>query len=95
MTTSTTLLNNSLPTLLLAELERRKRVQSKVIPVFRGAALQAQSMTAREWVISGPSETGKTFAMLYYIHTILTTYPKARATLLRKVRATVYGTVVS
>lgn len=94
MTTSTNSLPNSLPTLLLAELERRKRIQQNIKPIFRGAALQAQSMTAREWVIAGPSETGKTFAMLYYVHTILSKYPKARATLLRKVRATVYGTVL-
>lgn len=85
--------NKSL-TLVLAELERRRRSNVRLSPTFRGSALIAQTMTAREWVLSGPSETGKTFAMLYYVHTMLCKYPNARATLLRKVRATVYGTVL-
>lgn len=94
MTNYTSLSTPSLPTLVLAEIERRKRKQQSIVPMFRGAALQAQSMTAPEWMIAGPSETGKTFAMLYFVHMTLSKYPKARATLLRKVRATVYGTVL-
>lgn len=93
MTNSTTSSTQSL-TIVLAELERRKRLQASRSPIFRGAALEAQAMTAREWMLAGPSETGKTFAMLYYVHKTLTRYPNARATLLRKVRATVYGTVL-
>lgn len=80
--------------LALAELEKRRRQKRKSAPIFRGAALQIQSNEHGECIISGPSETGKTFAMLYAVHTMLMTYPKARATLVRKVRATIYGTVL-
>lgn len=94
MTSSTTYSNHSIETIVRAEIERRRRLARPARPTFRGAALEAQSIAAPEWVIAGPSETGKTFAMLYAVHTLLSTYPKARGTLLRKVRATVYGTVI-
>jgi hypothetical protein len=81
-------------TLALVEIERRRRLKRLVTPTFRGAAADIQTNEAGECIIAGPSETGKTFAMLYHVHMILCKYPRARATLIRKVRATVYGTVL-
>jgi hypothetical protein len=80
--------------LALAEIERRRRSKKLVTPSFRGAAADIQNNTAAECIISGPSETGKTFALLYSVHNLLMRYPNARATLVRKVRATIYGTVL-
>jgi hypothetical protein len=94
MTSYTTSYNHSTATLVAAELERRRRERAARVPLFRGAALEVQTITSPEWIISGAAETGKTFAMLYFLHMTLSKYPKARATLLRKVRATVYGTVL-
>ena len=51
--------------LMQLELERRRRAGALRMPAFRGAALAVQSLTAKEWIIAGPSETGKTFATLY------------------------------
>lgn len=63
-------------------------------PVFRGAALEAQRVTSDEWVISGPSETGKTWGSLWRLDHELRTTRKAQAALLRKVRETITGTVL-
>lgn len=63
-------------------------------PTFRGAALEAQSITASEWLLSGPAETGKTFAALYRLDGLLRDYPAARAAIVRKVRATMVSTVL-
>ena len=63
-------------------------------PVFRGAALRVQSITDPEFLISGPSETGKTFASLYRLDRLLATTKKAQAGLMRKVRVTIGPTVL-
>lgn len=65
-----------------------------VTPAFRGAALEAQRITAREWIVSGPSETGKTWATLWRLDTILRTTPRARGAIVRKVRADIDGSVL-
>lgn len=82
------------PLLLQLEMERRRRAGILTAPAFHGAALTVQNTHAREWILSGPSETGKTFATLYRLHMLLSTYPGARATILRKVRASLYGTAL-
>jgi hypothetical protein len=64
------------------------------IPTFRGAALEAQSCTASEWLTSGPAETGKTFGDLYRLDTLLRTTPKSRASIVRKVRADMAASVL-
>jgi hypothetical protein len=60
---------------------------------WRGAALEVQSITAPEWMISGPSETGKTVAALYRIDRIARQNPGARIAIIRKVRKTITTTV--
>lgn len=63
-------------------------------PAFRGAALEAQTTTEHEWLLSGPAETGKTFAALYRLDTELRRTPKATAVMVRKVRADMTGSVL-
>lgn len=63
------------------------------IPKFRGAAQAIQSYSGHEWIIAGPAETGKTVAALWRLDELLRTTPMARATLLRKMQVTVWGTV--
>jgi len=63
-------------------------------PKFRGANLTIQSYTGREWLLSGPSETGKTWATLWRLDSLLRATPGAKATLLRKVQADIHGTVI-
>ena len=69
--------------------ERRRRVSSAHAdtPTFRGAAKEIQSIRAScEFLLSGPYETGKTFAVLYLLDTLLRIFPNSRAAILRKVR---------
>jgi PBSX family phage terminase large subunit len=78
-----------------AELElRRRRSSAKAPLVFRGAADTAQSVTAHEWMMAGPAETGKTFATLYRLDTLLRETPKAQGALIRKVAADIAPTVL-
>jgi len=97
MTSSHNLSSGSNSTLLLAqlELERRRREKARANPlVFRGAAAAAQTITDPEWIMSGPAETGKTFASMYRLHTLAMQYPKARFVIARKVRAWIYETAI-
>jgi len=81
-----------------AELERRSL---SALPTFRGAAAQLHATfdhpAARhhEIMISGPSETGKTFAALFLLDRLMRHYPGAQATICRKLRATMDGTVLN
>jgi hypothetical protein len=63
-------------------------------PTFRGNALRAQSIVAQEWMLAGPSETGKTWASLWRLDDLLRTTPRAQAALIRKVAADVGPTVL-
>jgi len=60
-------------------------------PEFRGAALAIQSVAAREWVISGPAETGKTYASMFLLDRLARKTPKAICAILRKVHKDLYG----
>lgn len=63
--------------------------------MFRGDNLRAQAITAPEWVLSGPAETGKTFAALWRLYTEAQRWPGSQWALIRKSRATMDGTVLS
>lgn len=63
-------------------------------PEFRGAALTLQTYTGPEVMLSGPSETGKTWATLWYLDTFLRRYTGAQGALIRKVRNTIAPTVL-
>lgn len=73
------------------ELRRRKRAWS---PTFRGSSLLAQSITDHEWVLAGPAETSKTWACCWRLDTELRNTPGAAASIVRKVREDMGGTVL-
>ena len=62
---------------------------------FRASALRIQTIDAPQWIIAGPAETGKTFAALYRLDELLRTTPKAKAAIVRKVRADMDATVLN
>jgi phage terminase large subunit len=72
----------------------RARLQPVAVPRFRGAALEAQRTTTQEWLLAGPAETGKTYAGLWYLDSLLRTTPKAKAAIVRKVRKDMVTTVL-
>mgnify|MGYP001300164739 CR=1 FL=1 len=63
-------------------------------PEFRGAALEAQALTDPEWMMAGPSETGKTVATLYRLDSLARQWPGSQLAIVRKVRADMDGTVL-
>lgn len=65
-----------------------------VAPRFRGEAKRLQALRDPEMVISGPSETGKTWAALWYVDHFLRSYPGAQGALVRKIRKTIAPTVL-
>lgn len=64
------------------------------VPEWRGAAKEAQSIAAQEWMLAGPSETGKTWAALWRLDELLTATKSAQAALVRKVAADIGPTVL-
>src|SRR3990167_3614741 len=70
---------------IAAELRRRGLAPTAAQPEFRGAALALQSFRGRECIISGPSETGKTWAALYLLDALARAHPKMQGAILRKV----------
>lgn len=79
---------------LLAKLELERRRRTKPGLTFRGAADAIQQTTAREWIISGPAETGKTFAALYKLHTMAQQYPGSKWVIMRKTAESLTTTAV-
>jgi phage terminase large subunit len=63
-------------------------------PDLRGGALALWEADDHEVVISGPAETGKTFACLRRLDRLLLAFPGAQAVLVRKVRDTIFPTVL-
>lgn len=86
---------NSIPSLeaIHAEMARRGLFVGET-PAFRGAGLEIQSYRGPEFILAGPSETGKTWATLWLLDSLLRETPKAKAGLLRKVAADIGPTVL-
>lgn len=63
-------------------------------PTFRGAALAVQALTTHEWMLAGPSETGKTTGGLARLDAECRSTPGLQCALVRKVRADMTGTVL-
>lgn len=80
------------------EAVRRSQLQEvqEYQPTFRGAALALQSVLGAhfEVVIRGAAETGKSYACLWYIDTLLRSYPNVHAVLARKIRDTIVPTIL-
>lgn len=53
-------------------------------PIFRGAAAQLWEAREHEVILSGPYETGKTYAALNKLHALLCLFPKSRALMVRR-----------
>jgi hypothetical protein len=79
---------------MAASLVETETTTSAAAPNFRGAADLAQTITQREWMIAGPSETGKTWAALWRLDQLLSTTKGSQAALVRKVAADVGATVL-
>lgn len=97
MMTSTGSPNNLIRLRVEVERERRRRAQPRAgvgVPEWRGAAAEAQTITARRWIISGPFETGKTWAALYRLDSEARAHPHAQYAIVRKVRNDMDGTVL-
>jgi len=63
-------------------------------PRFRGAALTAQTITDRAWVISGPYDTGKSWGALWRLDSEARRVKGGQFALIRKVRADMDGTIL-
>lgn len=63
-------------------------------PTFRGDNLAIQSYRGAEWILSGPSETGKTWAALWLLDSLLRNTSRAQAILARKLLNSIWGTVL-
>lgn len=79
---------------VLLERERRRRKSALPAPRFRGVAAEAQHITAPAWLLSGPAETGKTYAGLWRLDSLTRAHPD-QFILARKVRATMDSTVLN
>jgi hypothetical protein len=73
---------------------RPKGEHSVAAPEFRGASLILQALQEPEVMIAGPAETGKTWSACWYVDSFLRRYPGAQGALLRKVRSSLYGSVL-
>lgn len=94
--TTWTVSKPNLELLIAVEREKRRRRQSVVLvsPVFRGDNDRAQSLAVCEWMLAGPSETGKTWATLWRLDRLLATTPGAQGALVRKLAVDIAPTVL-
>ncbi len=86
--------DNALLVALLAEKKRRRHQRGASAPAFRGDNLAVQDYRGPEFMLAGPSETGKTWATVWLLDSLLRETPKAQAGLLRKVAADIGPTVL-
>lgn len=77
-----------------AEQQERTVTAKPKAPRFRGDNLAIQSFKGREFILCGPSETGKTWSTLWLLDSLLRANAGAKATLVRKLQTSIYGTVL-
>ena len=63
-------------------------------PTFHGGALDFWRYKGQEAILSGPYETGKTFAALTKLHGLLVKYPKSRAFITRQTYKSLIPTAI-
>ena len=63
-------------------------------PSFRGGAMDLWKTNHHETILSGPFETGKTYATLYKLHTLLCLFPGSNALMVRQTRNSILGSAV-
>lgn len=76
--------------------EERTQLQAHPYPTpeLRGDARIMWDSTDREQVLSGPAETGKTFACLHKLNYLATMYPGMQGAIVRKTYASMHGSVL-
>jgi phage terminase large subunit len=79
---------------LAAQACKAEIAKPRAVPTFRSACLEAQTITDHEWMLAGPAETGKTFAALWRLDSLLRSTPRSRASIVRKIRADMNATVL-
>ncbi|MBL7988824.1 MAG: terminase [Chlorobi bacterium] len=73
--------------------EQQKQRQRKSLR-FRGSAATVQAIHDHEWILSGPAETGKSFATIWRLDSELSRVPGAQASFIRKVAADIGPTAL-
>lgn len=68
--------------------------ESTDAPEFRGGALQLWESKHHEVILSGPYDTGKTFATLSKLHALLCLFPNVYALMVRKTRKSILTSAV-
>ena len=63
-------------------------------PSFRGGALKLWQIKDHEVILSGPYETGKTFAALSKLHALLCLFPGCNALMVRRTRKSILSSAV-
>lgn len=63
-------------------------------PVFYGRNEDYSNLIAPESILAGPAETGKTYTGLHKLHRYCKATPNAKAVLVRKVKQSMYATVM-
>lgn len=79
---------------LAAAYLKTRKSRPVLLPTFRGANLEAQTITQHEWIDAGPAETGKTYALCMRLDSLLRETPHATAVIVRKVRSDLNATVL-
>ncbi len=64
-------------------------------PILRGAAFELGSNRDIEVCLDGPAGTGKTYAALYKVHTLLLMFPGAKALVARKTNTALAGSAIA
>lgn len=72
----------------------RKPAKDYPTPTLRGDALKLWDSTDQEVILSGPAETGKTYAALHKLHRDMLKYPGAQAAIVRKTYQSMHGSVL-
>lgn len=67
--------------------------QSKRGVTLRGGSLKLWRSKAHEVILSGPADTGKTWAALHKLDALMWKYPSSQAAIVRKTQKSLYGTV--
>lgn len=80
--------------LLLKSFSSLTEIERPQPPVFRGNNLFAQTYRGREFLLSGPSDTGKTWAAVWLLDSLMRETPHAQGILARKLQVTIWGTVL-
>jgi phage terminase large subunit len=78
---------------LAAATIKLRRAHPVAVPTFRGANMEAQTITSTEWIVGGPRDTGKTFGECWRLDSFARETPRGLFAIVRRVRADFYSTV--